>query len=199
MIKYLNGSYNNLWFTAWVTTRYAFRLHSHIWVRDPRTARFVDDGMRFVSGPRSFQFACPKDPRLVRSIVLNIYLAGSWISDLSHFHTLFRGHLYNFLGLNHQGGSISKKLFWKELKNEVSIQLMTCLFRFHTLKNFHLTFDLRQLSKISSFHPFLSNRKNVSTVAFSPKMRNKLRVESLGRVYEPTKNEFCRFEFWDLY
>ena len=149
MIKYLNGSYNNLWFTAWVTTRYAFRLHSHIWVRDPRTARFVDDGMRFVSGPRSFQFACPKDPRLVRSIVLNIYLAGSWISDLSHFHTLFRGHLYNFLGLNHQGGSISKKTILKRTQKRsvnstndqfVSVSYFTKLsfnFRFaSTFENF---------------------------------------------------------------
>ena len=100
-----------------------------------------------------------------------------WSESISY---PFRGRLYNFLGLNHQGGSISKKLFWKELKNEVSIQLMTSLFRFHTLQNFHLTFDLRQLSKISSFYPFLSNRKNVSTVAFSPKMRNKLRGWRFG-------------------
>ena len=82
---------------------------------------------------------------------------------------------------------------------ERSVNSTNDQFRFHTLQNFHLTFDLRQLSKISSFYPFSSNRKNVSTAAFSPKMRNKLRVEGLRRIYEPAKNEFCWFEFWDLY
>ena len=165
---------------------YYLRLHFNISVRDPWT--FFRVGFRFQLVKVRFYF--------VRSTAIfswSVCESLIWVSLIPFFLVIY----IIVLDGNTKEAQFRKTILKRT--QERSVNSTNDQFRFHTLQNFHLTFDLRQLSKISSFHPFLTNRKNVSTVAFSPKMRTKLRVQGLGRIYEPAKNEFCWFEFWDLY
>ena len=115
-----------------------------------------------LSGPRQWTFSWSMCGSLI------------WVSLIPFFLVIY----IIFLDVTTKEARFRKTILKRT--QERSVNSTNDQFRFHTLQNFHLTFDLRQLSKISSFNPFLSIRKNVSTAAFSPKMRNKLRGWRFG-------------------